>query len=372
MKKVISLLLSLTMLLSIVSVVDFSAYADPDVLYYDGTYYLYNRITDGGNVFRVYTSPDLVHFTARNTVFTTRPEYTAHGYMSPNVFYHDGIFYLFYAANNAADSQRIYYATSDSPYGPFVGQTMLHDVPEIGGHPFRDEDGKLYMSYVRFGGGNHIWLEEVTMKDGVVTPVAGTLTLAVSPTEDYELDGYGCISEGGVLYRHGGYYYMIYATGHYKGHYGEGYAVSENVLGPYTKYAYNDILASNTVSDGAGDGVLIPSPDGRELYMVYHRHYKPGVYSSRYTCIDKVAFVPNPEGGADILTVNGPSTTAQPMPSNAYRYDIDQSGSVTLSDALKLLKRQSQGSAYSGRYDPNADGKESMEDVLSVLRELLK
>ena len=33
--------------------------ADPDVLYYDGTYYLYNRISAGNAVFSVSTSPDL-------------------------------------------------------------------------------------------------------------------------------------------------------------------------------------------------------------------------------------------------------------------------------------------------------------------------
>ena len=135
--------------------------------------------------------------------------------MSPNVFYHDGVFYMFYSALNKEGKERVWYATATSPYGPFLpvnDQKPLHEIAEIGGHPYRDDDGRLYMSFVRFGGGNHVWMEEVTMRDGVVTPVAGTATLAITPTEAYENDGYGLISEGGVLYKHNGLYYMIYAS----------------------------------------------------------------------------------------------------------------------------------------------------------------
>ena len=53
------------------------------------------------------------------------------------------------------DSDRhVYYATSDSPYGPFTHEGPLvainPDIREIDGHPFRDEDGKLYMSFSRY------------------------------------------------------------------------------------------------------------------------------------------------------------------------------------------------------------------------------
>ena len=348
--------------------------ADPDVLFYEGTYYLYHRISDGNNVFRVYTSPDLVHWTARNTVFTHKPgEYTTNSYMSPNVFYYDGTFYLFYAAKNSAGSNRIYCATSDSPYGPFVhknGQTPLHDVAEIGGHPYLDESGKIYMSYVRFDNGNHIYLEEVTLKDSVFSTVPGTLTKVVSPTEDYENDGYGNISEGGVLYKHNGYYYMIYASGHYKGHYGESYAVAENILGPYTKYAYNEILTYNSAVNGVGDGVFVTSPDGTELYMMYHKHYSMTTVEPRCTCIDRVQFVKDPNGGPDILTVNGPSTTPQTMPSNIYRYDVNRDGKTNLLDALYMLRRQAANREYCGSYDVDANGKENYMDVLSILKKM--
>ncbi len=347
--------------------------ADPDVLFYDNTYYLYNRINDGDNIFVVYTSADLAKWTYRGVVFTDSDEYTTSSYMSPNAFYYDGVFYLFYAAKNEAGESRIYYATSDSPYGPFVhknGQSPIHDVLEIGGHPYLDESGKVYMTYVRFDSGNHIWMEEVTLSNGTVTPVGGTLTKVISPEFEYEIDSYGAVAEGGVIHKHNGYYYMIYASGHYLGEYGESYAVSKNILGPYTKYKYNEILVSNSQIRGVGDGIFVPSPDGNELYMVYHKHFSTTKVSERQTCIDKVKFVTDKNGGPDILRVNGPTTTPQPLPSNIYRYDIDRDGKHTLIDALKLAKHFA-SVEYNGRYDVDGDGSETALDILLVIKEVL-
>ena len=344
--------------------------ADPDILYYDGTYYLYNRISAGNAVFRVSTSPDLVHWTARQTVFWHTNTAETHSYMSPNVFYHDGVFYMFYSALNKEGKERVWYATATSPYGPFLpvhDQKPLHEIAEIGGHPYRDDDGRLYMSFVRFGGGNHVWMEEVTMRDGVVTPVAGTATLAITPTEAYENDGYGLISEGGVLYKHNGLYYMIYASGHYKGHYGESYAVAEHILGPYTKYAYNEILTHNAAVDGVGDGIFIPSPDGKELFMVYHSHAALGKVEPRQTCIDRVKFVPDENGGPDILTVCGPTTTPQPLPSDTLRGDMNGDGEVTVRDALLLCRKLVDGAPYSGRGDMDRNGTNDAEDIAALL-----
>ena len=350
--------------------------ADPDVLYHDGTYYYYRRYHSGDNIFMLYTSPDLVNWTERNIVFTHQSSYSTTNYMSPNVFYYDGVFYLFYAAKNAAGYNRVYCATSDTPYGPFEhtnGQTPIHDVAEIGGHPYYDEEsGKVYMTFVRFGSGNHIYIEEVKLANRKVTPVSGTLTNVISPEYEYEISGHGAISEGGVIYKHNGYYYMIYASGHYLGEYGEAYAFSKNILGPYTKYRYNDILSSTSVMPGVGDAVFVKSPDGKELYIMYHKHYSADTVEMRQTCIDKVKFVKDPSGGPDILTIYGPTSTPQSMPSNVYRYDVDRDGEVTLVDVLKTLKCAVQSDSYSGTYDANANGEDDIFDVLLVIKQTLK
>lgn len=350
--------------------------ADPDILFYNGTYYLYLREIDGSSVFTVRTSSDLVHWSEGSTVFSWKSEYTAiKSYcMSPNVLYHDGYFYLFYASrtDGTYESRRIYYAVSDSPYGPFTGQTRLHDVTEIGGHPFTDDDGRVYITLSRFDTGGCLWIEELTVSDGVITPMPETAFLAVYPEFEYEIDGRGRVCEGGVLYKHGGRYYLLYATGSYRLDYGEAYAVSDSVFGPYEKYSYNGILTHNSAVAGPGDGVIVPSPDGSELYLVYHRHYDTETVAPRLTCIDKLSFVKNPDGGADIITVNGPSSTAQPVPSDIYRLDPDRSGKTDVRDLFAVISGIVHGGDFCGTYDTDRNGKTDAGDIKTLVLEIIK
>ena len=164
---------------------------------------------------------------------------------------------------------------------------------------------------------------------------------------------------------------MIYASGHYLSDYGESYAVSKNILGPYTKYKYNEILSSTSEMPGVGDAVFVKSPDGKELYIMYHKHLSQDTVEMRQTCIDKVKFIKNPDGGADILTVYGPTTTPQPLPSNIYRYDVNRDGDTSLIDVLKTLKHMVSADEYSGRYDANASGTEDVGDALLIIKEML-
>ena len=292
--------------------------ADPDVLYHDGVYYLYIRKVVGDYPFTVYTSTDMVNWTERGGVYKWQKGWSSkYHFMSPNVFYYDGMFYLLFQAwNNDTDkSARLFYASAKSPLGPFEGCTMLHDVHEIGGHPFVDDDGKVYITLCRFDFGSNLYIEEVTVKDGVITPKPETCKLILYPQTAYEVNGRGRTVEGGVPWKHGGYYYMFYAVGSYKLHYGQSYAVSKNIYGPYEKYEYNPFLVYNAAVDGPGDAVILPSPDGEELYLVYHQHNAIGTVSPRMTCIDRLKFVPNPDGGPDVPVTAGPSSTPQPVPS---------------------------------------------------------
>ena len=44
---------------------------------------------------------------------------------------------------------------------------------------------------------------------------------------------------------------------------------------------------------------------------VYHARVGEDTSGERMTCVDRAAFVPNPDGGDDILVIHGP--TAKPM-----------------------------------------------------------
>lgn len=317
--------------------------ADPDILYHAGRYYIYNRVPndphsledqylfngsdrahmdeagDKNAIFRVAWSEDLVNWSPFTPCLYREKELEGAFCMSPNVFAKDGLFYVLFAGGRFQGEEdfHIYYAVAEHPMGPFRMKTTrpIHShVTEIGGMPFVDEDGQVYITYVRFDRGNHIYLQRLQVENGLITPEEDTLTHVLSPREDYEADEYGRIVEGGVIIPHGGYYYMLYADGHYLGHYGESYAVSRSIFGPYVRSRYNPILHHHFLADGTGDGIVIYSADRKKICMGYHRHVSPSEVEPRMTCIDPMKFVPDPLGGPDLLMVRGPSTVPQPLP----------------------------------------------------------
>lgn len=356
--------------------------ADPDVLFYEGTYYLYTyEGNDGTNIFRVYTSPDLAHFTPRNFIFEwdhiKYNNVNGKTAWSANVFYNesDGLFYLTFAAEQMGTdtSRRVYYASSDSPLGPFVHDGPLvainPDVTEIDGHAFVGYDGKTYMSFSRYEEGGTVWVEEVVIKDGVITAKPETAQRAVYPDKPWDNDGALRLCEGGFVWKHDGYYYMIYATGSYSRHYGEALAISKSPLGPYEKIEHNPILNWNYIIDGPGDALMINSPDGEETYMIYHRHNVVNFADGkRNTCIDLVEFVENPDdpSGPDLLVLRGPTSTPQKLPSNKYRYDVNRDGTVNLVDAMTVLRNVRSSENYSGYYDVDANGSLGISDVMAI------
>ena len=321
--------------------------ADPDILLHEGRYYLYNRVPNDPNstedaylyngsdragldragdknaIFRVASSEDLVHWSPYKTVFSRDSVLEGAFCMSPNVTEKDGWFYLFFAGGRfrGEENFHIYCASSRSPEGPFTLKSTapLHaETEEIGGMPFQDDDGQVYLSLVRFDRGNHVWLQKVRLEDGVAVAEGDPAVPILSPREDYEVDEYGRIVEGAVFIRHKGLYYMIYADGSYLGHYGESCAVSENIFGPYVRQKNNPILHHHFMADGTGDGIVIYNRDRTEMYIGYHRHVSPENVEPRMTCIDRMKFVPDPDGGPDLLTVYGPTVTPQPIPFKKY------------------------------------------------------
>ena len=129
--------------------------ADPYILYYNDCYYAYGTNARG---FAVYISSDLKHW-RRNATMALSPEnsWGDKGYWAPEVYYIPSLnkFYMYYTVN-----EQVCVATSDSPEGPFVQDVKkpLWGVEKnIDPSLFIDSDGKAYLYFVRFTGGNVIW-----------------------------------------------------------------------------------------------------------------------------------------------------------------------------------------------------------------------
>jgi beta-galactosidase len=68
-------------------------------------------------------------------------------------------------------------------------------------------------------------------------------------------------------------YYIVYSCNNWENqYYGEGYAVANNPLGPWKKSSSNPLVASDPDVPiySTGHGCVIASPDGSELFHVYH------------------------------------------------------------------------------------------------------
>ena len=123
--------------------------ADPAVIEVDGTYYLYP--THSGVDLECWSSTDLNEWEYEGVVWGPAPagEWNDQNLWAPDVFVHEGSYYLYYTAN-----EKIGVAVADDPTGPFVD---VYDHPFIGGgygeawfnaidaHVFRDTNGSLYL-----------------------------------------------------------------------------------------------------------------------------------------------------------------------------------------------------------------------------------
>lgn len=286
--------------------------ADPDILFWEGSYYLY-ATTPGRNIggIKVYTSKDLVNWEDAGMAMTAGPDnWGTEGFWAPDLIEKDGQFYMYYTAN-----EHLCVSVAQHPLGPFKQKQVgpMHaDTQEIDAHAYRDEDGQYYFYFVRFDDGNHIYGAKLN-PDMLIIDEASVVPV-LTPSQPWEMD-MANINEGPYMLKHEGRYYLTYSGSHFESPlYGAGYAVSDSPLGPFEKYAENPIMQSNSLVHGAGHHAVAQSPDGSELFMIYHRHQNLVTTDPREFAIDRMRFTKN-AAGETILEVYGPTVTPQAYPS---------------------------------------------------------
>ncbi|MBD0278346.1 MAG: family 43 glycosylhydrolase, partial [Flavisolibacter sp.] len=125
-------------------------------------------------------------------------------------------------------------------------------------------------------------------------------------------------TEGSVTFKKDNTYYIMYSANHFGGqYYAVGYATSASPLGPYKKAANNPVLQKNTDKGGpvtgTGHNSIAYSPDGKEMFCVYHgRTTKTGN--------ERVGFIDRMQVKNGSITVFGPTTTPQKLPSGVTAF----------------------------------------------------
>ncbi len=252
-------------------------YADPAVLVYKGTYYLYaTGGVDGDNGYRVWTSRNLIDWKRGDVVFRPGIRHV----WAPDVWRDpaSGKFYLYYTA-----SQNVGVAVAESPLGPFKDAKKLVD-RAIDAHMFRDDDGKLYLYYVKFPG---FRITVQPMADP--TKPKGEAQVVLQPTSDWETRA-GQVTEGPWIIKRSGRYYLIYSgSGANTPDYAVGYAVADNPLGPFTRSKHNPIVHRSKTVFGPGHGCAVQDKNGR-WWHVYHQKRNDRVEWNRFICVDPLWF----------------------------------------------------------------------------------
>ena len=294
-------------------------FTDPEVFFENGKYYFYGtRSSTQNKGVQCFSTTDFVNWQDEGLVLRHGAAFGDGVYKAANIVKYGDWYYLFYMAKSSKlDTSVTAYASAKSPTGPFENAektALTGDSNFIGGQPFVDDDGKVYLIYARTTGGNKLYGSEIILANGKATINLATEKMLLEPTEKWE-NAKASVVECGYLVKHDGTYYLLYSGGNYNSTYGTGYATSASPLGPYTKYEYNPILVSNDQAFGVGAATVFVSPDGSEHFIAYLRNFSPTVVRPLLTCIDRIRFVPNPNGGADILEMYGPTVNPQPLPS---------------------------------------------------------
>ena len=299
--------------------------ADPFIYEHEGTYYL-TGTTDVNLGIDYYTSHDLVTWKFGGALFHRTPDYPGtNSFWAPEVREYKGRFYLTYSCwFDEFNRLMSCLAMSDRPEGPF---TPLYspwfdiDGQAIDCHIFVDDDPRQtpYLFYSRNGSRDgyaygEVW--GVRLQDDL-SGFDGEPRLIGQADQPWELvcrDNNRC-NEDPFVIKYEGTYYMTYSgndTG--QSHYGVGVATAPHPLGPWFKYDDNPQMITDFSRgiSSPGHNSIITSPDGSELFIVYHRHadpWQPRPAFDRIVCIDRIYF-----DKAGRMHIAQPSTTPQPMP----------------------------------------------------------
>ncbi len=282
-------------------------FADPFILYEDGTYYLYG--TGSADGIPVVVSKDMKAWSwpdGRNWYLALHKDnsYGDHYFWAPEVYKVGAKYIMYYSAQ-----EHICMAEADNPLGPFrqIEQKPMREHNGIDNHLFIDKDGKPYLFWVNFNKGNQVWVAE--LEDDCRTIIPGTERFCIGMDQEWERI-WPSVNEGPFVLRHKGLYYMTYSANSYEcPDYAIGYAVAKSPMGPWEKYEGNPIMLRTGGLEGVGHHAFFKDAKGRQR-IVFHSHNRPGKIHPRVIHIGTYRFK-KVKGAPDKLEIDTDFFTPQ-------------------------------------------------------------
>ena len=343
-------------------------YADPNIVRFGDTYYIY-ATTDGvagwgGKDFYVWKSKNLVDWERSAQPFLTLdgangnvPWATGNAW-APTIIERGGKYYFYFSGHNPTYNRKtIGVAVADSPEGPFTAQPtamILNNEAVTSGQaidPAAFKDPATGKYYLFWGNGSPVYAE---LSDDMLSIKAETLA---------PISGLTSYREGSfVNYRNGTYYltYSIDDTG--SADYRVGYATAASIDGPWT---YRGVILEKDTTQGilaTGHSSIIQVPGTDDWYIAYHRFGMPGGDGThRETTIDRLYF--NDDGtikkvvptltSVDPLTYQGaePQATVSDAGADGW-YGADAELTLTGGDKVLRLQYRIDGGEWADYADP--------------------
>jgi beta-xylosidase len=257
-------------------------FPDPDVIKVDGQYYAYATNSGGINI-QVARSRDLVNWSVLMDGLPTLPAWASRqfGYVwAPEVSSFDGkTFTMYYVARFKmgvdGGTQCIGIATSVIPQGPFQSPAedpficQTGEGGSIDPAVFTDDDGSHWLLWKNDGnsGGGQTWIYLQRLSDDGQS-LEGEPARLITADQAWE----GVLVEAPTLLKRDGKYYLFYSANAYNDRrYAVGYAVADQIEGPYTKPSNTPLLSTRIPAGivGPGGQDMVIDADG-ELWMLFH------------------------------------------------------------------------------------------------------
>lgn len=262
-------------------------YADPELHFFQGRYYLYPTYSAAYEVqtfFEAFVSDDLTHWTSCGRVldFADVAWSTNRAAWAPSVAERDGRYFMYFSAGDGAG---LGVAVAEQPGGPFVdalGEPLVkeyhHGAQPIDAHAFVDDDGHAYL----YWGG---WRKAVMARlSHSMTAIEGEV-LDITP-ENYV--------EGPFMLKHSGRYYFMWSEGGWGDpSYSVAYAIADSPFGPFER---RDIILQSdpAIATSAGHHSVLKIPGTDRHLIAYHRRpLTESARDHRVTCIDVLDIAPD-------------------------------------------------------------------------------
>ena len=265
---------------------------DPTIIRVGNTYYAAGTTSDFAPHYPLYESHDLVNWTQIGAIFYETPEWASDSFWAPELYYHNGTFYAFYAAKRKGDRiSCVGVASTRNISEGFTDHGILIEWGNeaIDAFVFQDDDDKLYIFWKAYGLDRSRPIEILgsELSDDLMSLKGEHFTVT-----DYNEGWQGHGDEGQSIFKRNGFYYMLYSNGgccDNRCDYRVLVARSKNLKSGWEQLP-DPILEGGGQWLCTGHGTLVTTPDKRYFYMYHSYHATDFEYIGRQGLLDELVW----------------------------------------------------------------------------------